>query len=868
MEGMEPVWREVETLLSEGFSIIPVRDRPDENNPERFPAKSPYTGWKEFQSKVVTKDRLWFEMDTQYKTTAVAIICGNISGHLEVIDLDTKYYPGIDGLIFQDLKLTYPDIAARLRVHKTPSGGYHLLYRVDGEVSGNMKLASRYATESELLANPKQKKKCFIETRGEGGYIVAPPSLNYKVVKNLPVPMFTYEERCSFINFFKSYDEIIEVKEPPKINTVEFNSYDESPFEHYNRTCDPVELMVSNGWSKFPNSNNRFAWFTRPDKGTGISASFNYQKRVFFVFTTSTNLDAPRGYNPATLLAHFQFNGDKKSAFRYLVEKGYGKLKPNVEKQIIERSIINGSNTPGNISDEGKKLLDELKQKQDELYPYGIFWNIGDRGSVEIDFNGLLEIATGLGFRVYSTMSVLCRIVGGIVVDYNEPDFYNELKAYIKEEDGDLYSEICRKFEEFVARYWSHVVSKRLVKIQDEEFLHDSKYICYKYFKNGILKITKDSVILMPYSKLNNLKKLIHKDRIQNRSYDLIPYDEDCKYLKFLQLSVELDKKLDYVMGIIGYLVHDYKDRSMSYIIAGTEMCEDVRQGGGTGKNVLFEMLSHSISYYLYPGSQCSDVDEDTFQGWRNQKLFVISDPNKRFDWKTLKQAADGDITVHRMYKDRMVLGYNETPKFVVVTNYAVRIDDGGVKRRVINLEFTDFFKKVGGVNGYFKGIFPDCWNQGDWIGYDQFIVLCIQQWFKSGYVLKNNELSEEGKVRQFEITFGSDILEFIDEHIETWKTYKDLKNKSGSYKVGCVPNKVFEESIKKYFTELGRKPIPKTKHISDALSEYCFLKNIKYENTCQVGHWVIDAAGGKWENCKCKKFDYHDSEEVEQDGF
>jgi hypothetical protein len=43
-------------------------------------------------------------------------------------------------------------------------------------VAGNTKLASRPATESELAANPTDKVKVLIETRGEGGYCITAPS--------------------------------------------------------------------------------------------------------------------------------------------------------------------------------------------------------------------------------------------------------------------------------------------------------------------------------------------------------------------------------------------------------------------------------------------------------------------------------------------------------------------------------------------------------------------------------------------------------------------------------------------------------------------------------------------------------------------
>jgi hypothetical protein len=170
-------WTPIKWLLENGISIIPVRDKPQGD----YVAKTPYTGWKKYQTEIISMPVLWEQMD-KHKTTAVAIICGKVSGNLEIIDIDVKYKPGVDASIFMTIKEIYPELFARLRIHKTPSGGYHILYRTStGTIPGNKKLAGRHKTEAEIAVQEKPKTVNFIETRGEGGYALAPPSMNYTV---------------------------------------------------------------------------------------------------------------------------------------------------------------------------------------------------------------------------------------------------------------------------------------------------------------------------------------------------------------------------------------------------------------------------------------------------------------------------------------------------------------------------------------------------------------------------------------------------------------------------------------------------------------------------------------------------------------
>ena len=101
----------------------------------------------------------------------IGIACGIGSGGLECIDFDKAdlWQPFLD-----TLEGVNPDLRARLRVwQETPSGGYHLLCRVHGQVAGNQKLAS---SKPHRGADGILKQDTWIETRGAGGQFVIAPS--------------------------------------------------------------------------------------------------------------------------------------------------------------------------------------------------------------------------------------------------------------------------------------------------------------------------------------------------------------------------------------------------------------------------------------------------------------------------------------------------------------------------------------------------------------------------------------------------------------------------------------------------------------------------------------------------------------------
>ena len=124
--------------LEKGFSVIPVGAD-----------KRPLLNWQDYQKKRATAEEIeaWWE---KWPNSNIGIITGAISG-ITVVDVDKKS----DGLeTLKKLRLPMTLVA------KTGGGGFHYYYKY-----------------SEGIGN---KAGIFpgIDIRGEGGYVVAPPSVH------------------------------------------------------------------------------------------------------------------------------------------------------------------------------------------------------------------------------------------------------------------------------------------------------------------------------------------------------------------------------------------------------------------------------------------------------------------------------------------------------------------------------------------------------------------------------------------------------------------------------------------------------------------------------------------------------------------
>ena len=318
--------------LKAQLSVIPTKE-------DKLPALST---WKPYQTDRIKED----EVEALFSGGSVkglAIICGAISGNLEVIDVDTKHdttgslWEELRGLIEDNL----PELYNRLVIAQTKSGGYHIYYRCSS-IANNLKLST------------KINKEVLIETRGEGGYVVAPPTPKYTYIQGEPgnIPTITPEEREILFSIAKSFNELEEVK--PIVNTSSntYSSTGLNPFEDYNQRGDTVAFLESKGWKVVKTSGERI-FLKRPGESkTKYSGNYHTGLKVLRVFSSSTDFTPEKGYNPSQVFSLLECNGDNKIAYRKLLELNYGepyKKTAEIKTERIKVEVVNSVNRESSV---------------------------------------------------------------------------------------------------------------------------------------------------------------------------------------------------------------------------------------------------------------------------------------------------------------------------------------------------------------------------------------------------------------------------------------------------------------------------------------------------------------------------------------
>ncbi len=269
--------------------------------------KHPATGrWAEWARRLPTETEAaaWFANPHD----AICIVCGAVSGNLEIIDFDNG------GELFEAWCAKAPQgLVSRLVVERSPSGGYHAAYRCESPVAGNLKLA-RGMRGGE--------RTTLIETRGEGGLFLCSPTEGYELRQGSfeALPVLTADERQALLNAGVALDEAVAPPRPPQA-AASFG--DDRPGDDYNARGDIGPLLSKHGWTCVGERDGNALW-RRPGKDSGgHSATFNGE--VFYVFSSNAlPFESERGYSRFQVYAVLECGGDFREAAERLREEGYG----------------------------------------------------------------------------------------------------------------------------------------------------------------------------------------------------------------------------------------------------------------------------------------------------------------------------------------------------------------------------------------------------------------------------------------------------------------------------------------------------------------------------------------------------------------
>jgi hypothetical protein len=334
--------------VAAGISLVPVR---------RDGTKAAAVPWKEYQSRLPTDGELrrWFDRPAPY---GIALVGGAVSGGLEQLDFDreaAEIFPAWRELVDAE----QPGLSDSLHVVETPNGGDHVRYRVPGfKVPGNTKLA--------VDPDAPPDDRVLIETRGEGGYALAPGSPPECHESGRPyrhiagpqaIPEITEGQRAVLVRCARSFGR--EVKGFPRQTGPDLRPGD----DYDRRGPDWSEVLTPHGWALAGGTPAGERRWRRPGKATGWSATTGCCKGkdgsdLFRVFSGNAHpFEDGRAYGKFRAFALLNHGGDLSAAADALARRGYGNRKPSAEATAQPQTPPRGRQADGRAAvDESSAL--------------------------------------------------------------------------------------------------------------------------------------------------------------------------------------------------------------------------------------------------------------------------------------------------------------------------------------------------------------------------------------------------------------------------------------------------------------------------------------------------------------------------------
>lgn len=332
------IWSTAKECVGANLSVIPIEanqtKRPARGllpQTGKWPDGSARHGWGPFQRRLPSEEELNSMFNSWCSSVGIAVVCGRVSGGLEAIDIDSSEYaePWLD-----ELRRRSPDLLEKLVLVRTPRPGLHAYYRCS-EISGNEKLAQKILID-QVTTN--SEVKTIIETRGEGGYALIPPTpghchptgrtYEYLTSRTLvDVQEISVQERALLFEVSRSFHETSR-RQPTLVRPVTVLRVPDlrNPVDDFNANADWNELLVRHGWLLSHRDPDGKEHWTRPGKTEGTSATLNYGGNgLFHVFSSNAEpLESERSYTKFHFVVVMEYQGNFKLAKLALRRLGFG----------------------------------------------------------------------------------------------------------------------------------------------------------------------------------------------------------------------------------------------------------------------------------------------------------------------------------------------------------------------------------------------------------------------------------------------------------------------------------------------------------------------------------------------------------------
>ena len=282
----------------------------------------------------------------------------------------------------------------------------------------------------------------------------------------------------------------------------------------------------------------------------------------------------------------------------------------------------------------------------------------------------------------------------------------------------------------------------KLLPILNLEFISDTKDTCYFFFRNGVVKVTDQSVSVHNYDEFD---RYVWENNIIN--IDFVPVSTDdlgtkCNFHSFLyDLTIVRDvtnsaARLKSLKSAVGYLLHRYKDGNTNQAVILMDIYVNGMPNGGSGKSLLINSIGKIRNLATIDGKKYDQAEWFALSSvGLDSEILLFDDVKKEFDFEQIFTLMSGGMYIRRKYKDHVHIPHEKSPKVAITTNYAVNGDSSSHKRRKFEFEVSTTYCADYSPREKFGKNFFDDWSELEWNYFYNTMMGCVQIYLNEGLV-------------------------------------------------------------------------------------------------------------------------------------
>ena len=406
-----------------------------------------------------------------------------------------------------------------------------------------------------------------------------------------------------------------------------------------------------------------------------------------------------------------------------------------------------------------------------------IFWDTDKNGKLSLNdykFKLFLENRGFYKVQLNEKEFTFVRVYNNIINETNETNIKDFVLNHVVEVDMHVYNFFAKSTSKFSEGYLNQLATKELAMVRDNE--NES----YLFFKNGVLKITKDKTELIEYINIGGFvweKNIIDHDYVYN--------NENSDFEKFiLNVSNQEQKRKLIIECSLGYLLNNYKKQDEGLAIVFYDETLNDNPSGRTGKTLISKALGQCRKLVTLNGKEFNNKGQFPYQTINlDDNIICFDDMERSFKFESLFSIITGNLVLNKKNLQPIEIPFSRSPKILFTSNYILSGVGDSHDARKIEIELFRHYSKTYKPIHEFGKLFFSGWDDKEWNAFFNYMVCNIQKYFINGLLF--SEL-KTGKTKKVIANTCEDFFDFCENEF-LWKNnhYYTTKEIMQSYADG-----------------------------------------------------------------------------------